>query len=339
MDLLVFAHANEAQHFLKEGGYKSMPFHFAGLYRNEQNMLLLCGEGIGVAREKMAATLAVHSGEISRVVNLGVCGSLSSQAELETVYSIRTVYGQDCFKSFSSHLGDSRWDLISVRERVLKDSQASELENFAPLIDREAWGIAAACELFKIPFSCLKVVSDRPGETDGVCQKVIEKAPLYSKLLFEAYAEQAPLVINDPQSSLTLSALFYATTSQKNRLKALQSSLELKFPIEAERLESLDLPQLEQLELTPKQRTSLLIERIGDLLNPFQKDIRQQLAELPKPFEKAGFSLKFDGQLESKKMHLNGTICDQRQVVQLIAALKELPYQKIENIFNGKLDV
>ena len=162
--LLSFAHRGEAQTFLKNGKYSAVEFAFDGVYESEQTFLVITGEGIQNATEKVTAVCAAFRAQISQVVNIGIAASLQDHIRLNEIYSVRTAYaehyGKVAFKTFTSDDTTSQIDCLTAAERVLQKSYSDTLSAFAPIVDRELWGCASACALFKLPFRSYKLISD-----------------------------------------------------------------------------------------------------------------------------------------------------------------------------------
>lgn len=192
--LLVFAHRGEAEAFLKQGGFKSLPFSFKGLYEFEREMLLLTGEGIHSVIEKLPAVCAAFRQNISEIINLGIAGSLSDEIELGEIYAIRKILREgaapNSFPVFRSADDTAQTDCITAEQRVLEKSYAARLAPFAPVVDRELWGIASVCSRFNLPFRSYKLISDRAGE-DAKTPDIKRRAAEYSARLYEYYCASA----------------------------------------------------------------------------------------------------------------------------------------------------
>ncbi len=57
MLLLTIAHHGEAQEFIRRKYKQTVEFHFKGLYRSDDGMLLICGEGIQIATMRLCSCL------------------------------------------------------------------------------------------------------------------------------------------------------------------------------------------------------------------------------------------------------------------------------------------
>lgn len=268
--LFTFAHRGEAQLFLKKGGYKPIPFYFDSLYDNGTNFLLITGEGLQKTTEKVAAVCAFYKSRIPQIINLGIAGSLSSELQLGEIYSVRTVYREDEFHSFTSSEGlssFSRFDCISALNRVVTDEKAEQLGYFAQIVDRELWAIGSCASLFKIPFRSYKLIADRAGsQTD--CFDLKKRALSFSEKVYDYFCtEVIPRTVGS--RNLLIPEGFYATVSQSKKLESLCRKLALKWRIEPEKVfEHPDLERLKREEKHPKKRTKLLLELLNRELTP-----------------------------------------------------------------------
>lgn len=274
--LFTFAHRGEAQIFLKREGYKPIPFYFDGLYDNGTNFLLITGEGLQKTTEKVAAVCAFYKSRIPQIINFGIAGSLSLELQLGEIYSVRTVYREDEFHSFTSSEGlssFSRFDCISALNRVVTDEKAEQLGYFAQIVDRELWAIGSCAALFKIPFRSYKLIADRAGsQTD--CLDLKKRALSFSEKIYDYFCtEVIPRADVIPRTAgsrdLLIPEGFYATVSQSQKLESLCRKLALKWQIEPKNVfERFNLETLKREERHPKKRTKLLLELLNQELTP-----------------------------------------------------------------------
>src|SRR5690606_25166137 len=123
----------------------------------------------------------------TQVINLGIAGSLDPQAEVMQIYPVRTVYAfneKPLFQSFE--IEKSGLDLISSFERVLDDEKTKTLSHFAPLVDRELWGLCYALKGQKIKINSYKLISDLAGSATN-CFDIKEMAEVYALKLADFY--------------------------------------------------------------------------------------------------------------------------------------------------------
>ena len=338
MKLLTFAHRGEAQIFLKEWRMKPVSSGFEGLYRNSDFYLLLMGEGRQKATEKVAATLSQFQ-EITHVFNLGVCGSLRDEYPIDDIYSIRSVYGENegkmLFKSFSSSDENAKVDLVSTSSRILEEADTNSLDNYAPLVDREAWAVGSCCQMFKKPLFIYKLISDRVGKETEVCQVVKERAEEFSDRLFQFFME-TQMPEEEPDILLPEIKGLYFTVSQTRKLNYLHEKLSLKGIEFQKMLELANYPELLEMDIRPKDRAKIFLERLHLVLSPKQKEILATLDELSQGIEKAGMKTHFDSSLEGEYIGIHGKIENQAQINQLIGALEEFPFPKFLELIRGK---
>lgn len=188
--LLTFAHRGEAETFLKQGRFQPLPFLFKGFYESERELLLLTGEGIQSAIERLTAVCAAFRQNIIEVINLGIAGSLDDGIEVGEIYAIRKVFREGVesnpFPAFSSSDDTANTNCITAEKRVLESDYAARLAPFAPVVDRELWAVASVCSRFSLPFRSYKLISDRAGE-NVVTLDIKRRAAEFSARLYEYY--------------------------------------------------------------------------------------------------------------------------------------------------------
>ncbi len=202
--LLVFAHKGEAQTFLAH--FKASPIRLPSLDQIElfecpQLFILITGEGRVGACQKLSDVFDALQRDISKVINLGVAGALTPELPLGTVVLVNNIYAFEgpviqCSpaKCTSARAPRIIANLFTSDKRILAASDASELAKLAPLVDREAHGLAQTSQLYNLPFTSLKVISDLPWQaseaiSDRKYQKVVqERAAEWSALLFETFS-------------------------------------------------------------------------------------------------------------------------------------------------------
>lgn len=340
--LLVFAHRGEAQVFLKKLHLKSMPFHFDGLYQSDDAYLLITGEGLQNASERLSAVLATLRENVLRVVNLGIAGGLESDMDLENIFSIRTVYRSENaemqFKTFTSSDDSASMDIISASQRILRRESAEKLKPFANIVDREAWACASTADLFKVPFYCYKLLSDLPEE-GTVCLDIRAQAERYSNLLYEFYQS---IKLNEPHAKINSSSDllpdgFYASTSQLRQLKTLLKHLCIKLQIsEAEVIQRANPEKIIERESKEKQRTSLLLQELTDILNPFNARLRERLDDLTAPLASAGCRVKFSRDYEDDEVTITARIRHPKHLKKLQNALGVFDYDAVLKVLHGE---
>lgn len=151
--LLVFAHADEAAAFAREG----VPHLVTGIGK------------VNAALELTRALLDHASDGVDRVVVLGTAGAIAEAARLDAVYRIAAVVQHD----FS--LPSPRLELVDGAERlpyetaviatgdvfVQSDAQREQIAaTGAILVDMEVYAYASVCRRLGVPIEVYKVPSD-----------------------------------------------------------------------------------------------------------------------------------------------------------------------------------
>lgn len=333
MNLLVFAHRAEAKSFFSAGNFKQELKHqnlLLGHLNGDPTYILICGEGIHSAISSLSQCLGVLGDKVQQVINYGICGALRNEIELGTIYEIKTCYGEDEFKSFThSH---KNLDLITSKQRVVSQELRDHLDNFAPLVDREAWGLSYSCKEAKIILRVFKIVSDYANDQE-ICSVVKENAPLWSDQMLSHYLNLEEFEKNITNDFLPFSKdQFHITISQQRILKNLIRSLELK----GYELEKIDFTDITKQKMRAKEKTKLLIEKLHSILNPLDYKIKQDLNSLASPFRNQGINIRFDNDLENHDLHLSFTVHDQKHMSKIIKTLSKFDYNKLSLILDGK---
>ena len=190
MLLITMAHRGEAQEFIKRKYTQPTEFYFRGIYRSNEDILLLTGEGIQSTTIRLTAVCTYFGNKIDRVINMGIAGALDPALQLNQIYGIRRVchefsdnpeYGSfQCVETFS------KYDCITACRRVNDDKYAADLKNRAQIVDRELWAIGSVSSHFNLPFKSYKLISDYAGKITDSGQ-IRENAFDYSKHLFDFY--------------------------------------------------------------------------------------------------------------------------------------------------------
>lgn len=335
MDLLTFAHRGEAKAFLREFPFKPVNFAFEGLYLNERKLLLITGEGIQAASEKLSAVLGAYS-DIEKIFNFGVCGALEGKFNEGQIYPIRTCYMEKNssmeFKSFSTQEKNGV-DCVSAHQRVLDVGYGKYLSYFAPLVDREVWAIGSVSSLFKKPFYSYKYVSDN-ADGEEICQVVSSKAEEISEALLN-YFLKLEFTPNIKGIFPELKGLHF-TTSQKRLYKSLLKKLEIKgLPLER----IINIYEINALPLSPKQKAARVLKEMEASLFPLNEKIKNNLQNIIAPIEEEGIKIKLPKNFEIDEIEVGSVIKNQNDLKKLIGVLKEFPLDKILKAFKGSIDV
>ena len=190
MLLLVIAHEGEAREFIKRKHTQAVDFHFKGLFRCADELLLVSGEGIQMTTMRLSAVCTYFAHKIERVLNLGIAGALDPALQMNQFYGIHLVHHQmkddPGYPSFTCKETGSRLACVTALQRVLDDRYAASLQEIAPIVDRELWAIGSVCQLFRLPFKSYKLISDRAGSQTKHRTVMAEKGK-FAKHLFDFY--------------------------------------------------------------------------------------------------------------------------------------------------------
>ncbi len=337
MELLVFAHRGEAQSFLKELSFKSHP-QFNDLYLGSEAALIITGEGYFNVITSLSRALGILGDEISSIVNLGICAAFDEGIEAGEVHPIRTIYGQDEFKSFQTQNTQARLDIITAKERVLNLELAQNLKCFAPLADREAWAVGFVAKQAGLPIYCYKLISDHVSDAP-ICEYIKELALDYSSDLLRFYLNLSnPKREEAIENPFMCDDNFYFTVSMErevtNLIKQLCVKNEWRFE---EILNHTEVEKLRDLETTPKKRAQGLRDLLKEMLYPTRTKIIQQLNDF---LNESGFrngELAFDPSLEKVNLNLKSVIKDEKQLLHLSTRLSKIDWKRFEAIMNGEL--
>jgi len=190
MLLLTIAHKGEAQEFIKKKFTQPVDYHFPGIYRGGEDLLILTGEGIESSILRVSSVLTYFGNKIDRVLNIGIAGALLSTLQINQIYGIRQIYREsheeNDFPSFSCMATHSKTDCITVHNGVSNIKITQLRTQIAAICDRELWGIGLTCSHYQIPFKSYKLISDFAG-ADIDIEEIKSKASTYSKHLFDFY--------------------------------------------------------------------------------------------------------------------------------------------------------
>jgi len=190
MLLLTMAHRGEAQEFIERIFTQPVDFHFPGIYRSEEDLLVLTGEGIETAILRVSSILTYFGNKVDRLLNMGIAGALLPSLQINQIYGIRHIHREHApDKNYPSYLckeTHSKMDCITANRPVLDNEYANLLKKKAQICDRELWGIGFTCDQFQIPFKSYKLISDYAGvDTDS--KEIKTRATEFSKHLFDFY--------------------------------------------------------------------------------------------------------------------------------------------------------
>ena len=190
MILLTMAHKGEAQEFIRRKHNIRVEFYFTGLYRHEDELLLLTGSESENIGERISAVILYFGSRITDVLNFGIAGALNKELQINQVYGVKRVIAEDRPPTQENYYLTANLrglvDCVSTAQPVLTDEQARSLAARADIVDMENWHVAMACQKRQLPLKSYKLISDFAGS--GTDSKAIRKnAALFSRHLFDFY--------------------------------------------------------------------------------------------------------------------------------------------------------
>lgn len=164
------------------------------LGRIEGHEVVAIRSGIGKVNAAIATLTLIDSFHPSLVINTGVAGGTGVAKILDVVIPHRiayhdvwcgpgTVYGEaaGCPLFFECPLPDALVERLGALRGTLASgdifvSKVEEVERIRELypdavaVDMESAAIAQVCNLKNVPFVCIRVISDTPGDEDNIAQ-------------------------------------------------------------------------------------------------------------------------------------------------------------------------
>ncbi len=331
-NLIAIAHKREAQAFLEHFHYEKTACK--ELMVSENHYLLITGEGLTKSLHKTSLALGFLLSQNMKphsLINYGVAGVLDEKIALGKLYSVRTCYAfhtlkQMHFQSYTS-LPKKGLDCISSYERVLDFESSQELSYFGSLVDRELWALAFTSDKLNIPFESFKWGFDRGGK---VCKEALSKDPLFSYAFLKHFLSQKFSLKKKEEDHLGLPSKYYATFSQKEKIKSLLKKLKKK-----DKNFSLETVLIPQEIKHPKQRTQKLIETLKRKLSPEMSHLKKVLDEMNSEIKSFGVKVQFKSDFETKDIELKMKISNLKDYEQLKSALSQWPYEEIQNTLEG----
>lgn len=186
MLLITFAHKAEAQEFISRKHNIPVDFYFPGIYRHEDEILLLTGSGIKSAMDKSRQVIEYFGNKISSLLNMGISGALLDSLQINQIYGINRIYLENEHEFFTSDNPRPQIDCISVDKAVIENNRSSILAKKAQTVDMELWGFAKTANEYKIPIRSYKLISDYAGDTTTTSE-IKRNAAIYSRHLFDFY--------------------------------------------------------------------------------------------------------------------------------------------------------
>lgn len=336
MQLIVIAHRGEAQEFIKNLHLKPDE-SLSGLYYCDKTALLISGEGVYEVLTKLPFVISKY--DISLILNYGIAGALNQDLEIDQIVPIRTCYGfnesSPKFHSFTS-TSKANFDCITTDQRVLTDEFAKLINPYATIVDRELWAIGKCSQAYDIPYKSFKLISDYAGAKTA-CFDIKEKALEYSEALFEEYLS---FTEDEILEEVSIEAPIVMSFSNKIKYKKLIHALTVREnKSHKDILESIGINELKALDIRAKNKASLLIEKLDELLNPVRIKINRKLNAHFKTFTDIGAKIKVDPKLEVQKFNLAFEVNSHKNLENLKEAIDNFNFEDIEKLWNGEVDV
>lgn len=333
---LLFAHRGEAYSFLEQGKLENLraigPVELQA-YETDSTFLLITQEGTQETTENLTWFLASFGEQVSILLNFGLAGALTQKLVLEQIYQIKTIYGEEQFKSYQA--ANTGNDLISAKTRITNSETAKTLSMTAALVDREAWAMASVAKKFKKEFLCYKIVSDF-ADSEKVCLLVKEKSQELSDKLFTFYQTLDYFPQHKTTPTLDLPG-FHLTFTQQKQIETILSRLSLKEnKPTSDFLDASKLAKIRELKIQPKEKTQVLIHELAVMLNPFKKEFEEKLNQATLPLTQIGCRVKFTAHYENKNFTLSMSIENEKNFERLQIALSQTSYQEITKVLDGE---
>ena len=186
MLLITFAHKAEAQAFINRKHNIPVEFYFPGIYRHEDEILLLTGSGIESAMNKSRQVIEYFGNKISSLLNMGISGALLDSLQINQIYGINRIYLENESEFFTTNNPRPQIDCVSVDKAVTENNRTRVLAKKAQTVDMELWGFAKIANEYKIPIRSYKLISDYAGDTTTTSE-IKRNAAVYSRHLFDFY--------------------------------------------------------------------------------------------------------------------------------------------------------
>lgn len=335
MHLITVAHPGEALGVIEKFKLTQIK---QNLFGNEKIVLLITGEGPFEASVQVAATLPLYP--FSKVINLGIAGTLDPKINVGEVVQIRTVYlihdTKPEFKTFQC--ADVGLDCITSFQRILDPEKALKLRGLGKIVDRELWGVAFACKSANIPMTAYKVISDQAGTLEA-CELVKSKVQQFSTILSEKLSEVLAMT-STPQEELPNLKGFHFTFTTGHKFKNLLNKFAIKNNLTAEEaLLSLNTQKFLENELSPKERTKLLLEELEGKIDPTKTILLLAEKQLVNSFSEQGLKLQLDPQWENPYLTISMEVSHDEELKEKIKKLETLSIKPFSELMKGNFHV
>ena len=97
--------------------------------------------------------------------------------------------------------------------------------------------------------------------------------------------------------------------------------------------------KIKEMERLPKERARLLLDYLGEQLNPISVIIKRNIEEVLSPLRDAKINSTFDPDFEESWVNLSIKIQSSRDLEKVKNALKIFSYEDFKKIFEGNLNV
>ncbi len=174
MIAILFATRKEAAPFLeRQRGVRQCLTPFE-IHRCDGD-ILVCISGMGPAAAEAATRFVADAGDITAIVNAGICGALNNSERFEpaAVFRIRRTRPWPAPASrVPRELASGPWvnlpsaDLVTTTAPVFDDAIRMRLAATADLVDMEGDAVAGQAHAADLPCWIIKGVSDRAADGD-----------------------------------------------------------------------------------------------------------------------------------------------------------------------------
>ncbi len=175
---LVFATPIEAELAIEHLQAKPVNNHhhlLTGVHPESRQKIVLLITGMGLKPAYTAMISLLTTQPISKVINLGVAGSLQPNLQISDLCTINCARMEETpdklFQDFNKielaplpHLPQHR--LVSVHTPLFENKRRAKLATNADLVDMEGAAIAWSCQQHNIPCQMLKGITDFAGAED-----------------------------------------------------------------------------------------------------------------------------------------------------------------------------
>jgi nucleoside phosphorylase len=186
MLLITIAHKGEALEFIRRKHTLKADFYFSGLYRHDQELLLLTGDKPDNVKARVCAVFDYFGNKISNVLNFGIAGGLDRELQLNQIYGVKRVVFESGQEYITTDNRRGQVVCMTVLKPVMNDHYATQLSPRAQVVDQELWDLAQICREYNIGLKSYKLISDYAGsETDTAL--IRSNKELYSRHLFDFY--------------------------------------------------------------------------------------------------------------------------------------------------------